>query len=70
MKNITDCYPYLVILKNGEIKGYAYANKFVGRAAYDWSCELTIYLDSNEKGAASAKRFTKPCRTGSRPWAF
>ena len=27
------------------IEGYAYAGPFVGRAAYDWSCELTIYLD-------------------------
>ena len=38
-------YPYLVILKDGIIEGYAYARSFVGRAAYDWSCETTIYLD-------------------------
>lgn len=38
-------YPYLVIEKNGIIQGYAYAGAFVGRAAYDWSCEMTIYLD-------------------------
>ena len=38
-------YPYLVILKDGVIEGYAYAGTFVGRAAYDWSCEMTIYLD-------------------------
>lgn len=40
-------YPYLVILKDGHIAGYAYAGAFVGRAAYDWSCETTIYLDHN-----------------------
>ena len=40
-------YPYLVILYDGEIKGFAYAGAFVGRAAYDWSCEMTIYLDCN-----------------------
>lgn len=40
-------YPYLVILKDGRIEGYAYASHFVGRAAYDWSCELTVYLDHN-----------------------
>lgn len=45
MEEIMSRYPYLVILQDGEIKGYAYARKFVGRAAYDWSCELTIYLD-------------------------
>lgn len=38
-------YPYLVILQDGKIEGYAYAGPFVGRAAYDWSCEMTIYLD-------------------------
>ena len=47
MKEIMQRYPYLVILQNGEIKGYAYARKFVGRAAYDWSCDLTVYLDPN-----------------------
>ena len=40
-------YPYLVIEADGSIAGYAYAGPFVGRAAYDWACELTIYLDHN-----------------------
>ena len=38
-------YPYLVIERDGRIEGYAYAGPFVGRAAYDRSCEMTIYLD-------------------------
>ena len=38
-------YPYLVILQDGRIEGYAYAGPFVGRAAYGWSCEMTVYLD-------------------------
>ena len=38
-------YPYLVVLEDGRIQGYAYAGPFVGRAAYDWSCGLTVYLD-------------------------
>lgn len=40
-------YPYLVVLRDGRVEGYAYAGAFVGRAAYDWSCEMTIYLDHN-----------------------
>ena len=36
-------YPYLVVLEDGRIEGYAYAGPFVGRAAYDWACEPTIY---------------------------
>ena len=33
-------YPYLVIEKDGVIKGYAYAGVFKDRAAYDRSCEM------------------------------
>ena len=47
MRRTMEKYPYLVIEKNGRIEGYAYAGPFVGRAAYDWACELTIYLDHN-----------------------
>lgn len=42
-------YPYLVIEREGLIEGYAYAGPFVGRAAYDWSCETTIYIDHKAK---------------------
>lgn len=45
MRRTMKRYPYLVILKDGRIEGYAYAGAFIGRAAYDWSCEMTIYLD-------------------------
>lgn len=45
MKDIMEKYPYLVIEKDGHIEGYAYAHAFVGREAYAWSCEMTIYLD-------------------------
>lgn len=47
MKNTMKRYPYLVVLRDGRIEGYAYAGEFVGRAAYDWSCEMTVYLDHN-----------------------
>ena len=43
-------YPYLVLEEDGMIRGYAYAGAFVGRAAYNHSCELTIYLDHGSKG--------------------
>ena len=45
MAHTMEKYPYLVIEKDGEIKGYAYAGTFKDKDAYDWSCELTIYLD-------------------------
>lgn len=42
MRHIMSRYPYLVAEVDGTVQGYAYAGAFVGRAAYDWSCELTI----------------------------
>lgn len=44
MRRTMKRYPYLAADREGIIEGYAYAGPFVGRAAYDWSCELTIYL--------------------------
>ena len=44
-------YPYLVAQdETGRVLGYAYAAPFVGRAAYRFSCELTIYLDPDARG--------------------
>ena len=42
-------YPYLVVEEEGRIMGYCHARPFVGRKAYDWSAELTIYLDHGAK---------------------
>ena len=50
IENTLKKYPYLVVEEDGAIKGYAYAGPFVGRKAYRFSCELTIYLDHKEKG--------------------
>lgn len=47
MKNILKKYPYIVAEQNGIIVGYAYVSAFVGRAAYDWSVETSIYVDGN-----------------------
>ncbi|MDA1468356.1 GNAT family N-acetyltransferase [Brachyspira hyodysenteriae] len=53
IENITSKYPYLVCEdENGKIIGYAYANKFMEREAYNWNTELSVYIDnsSNSKG--------------------
>ncbi len=49
IRNILEKYPYLCILQNGVIQGYAYAGPFHTRAAYQWSAEMTIYLDHHTK---------------------
>lgn len=52
MKRTMARYPYLVAQEDGVVQGYAYAGPFVGRAACDWSCELTVYLapDARKQG--------------------
>lgn len=40
-------YPYLVAEFRGVTLGYAYTGPFVGRAAYDWAAETSIYVDKN-----------------------
>ena len=48
MTGIMKRYPYLVAERDGKIEGYTYAGVFKNRAAYDRSCETTIYIDHNE----------------------
>ena len=43
-------YPYIVIEKDGEVEGYAYAGPFKARAAYGRSCEVSIYVDRDSRG--------------------
>lgn len=44
IKNTLLKYPYLVLEKDGEIMGYAYAGPFKTREAYKYSVELSLYL--------------------------
>ena len=53
---IKERYPYLVIVRDGVIEGYAYAGVFKDRDAYDRSCEMTIYLDRNATGSGLGRK--------------
>lgn len=44
-----ETYPYLVVERAGVPVGYAYAGPFKGRAAYDWSAELSVYVAHDEQ---------------------
>ena len=37
--------PWLVAEREGQVIGYAYASKWIGRCAYRYSVECTVYLD-------------------------
>ena len=45
MARVLEKYPYLVAEQAGTIVGYTYVGPFVGRSAYDWAVETSIYLD-------------------------
>lgn len=49
MANTMTTYPYLVAERDGQVVGYAYIGHFVGREAYDWAAETSIYVDSNAR---------------------
>ncbi len=38
-------FPYLVCELDGHLAGYAYAHRIREREAYQWSAELSVYLD-------------------------
>lgn len=56
MEGTINHYPYLVIQKNNIVQGYAYADSFIDRAAYDWSCEVTIYLEHSMQKSGMGRR--------------
>ena len=56
MAHTMEKYPYLVILSGSRVAGYAYAGPLNVREAYDWACEMTIYLDPEARHAGLGGR--------------
>lgn len=56
IKAIEKRHVWLVVRKENEVAGYAYASAFRGRQAYNWTCEVSIYMhkDHQRLGLASA----------------
>lgn len=50
IRQIQKKYPYLAAELDGELVGYAYADVFHERAAYDWAVETSIYVKQDRKG--------------------
>ena len=50
IKFIIGMYPWIVAELRGEVVGYAYANKWKERAAYQHSTETTVYLRPDSTG--------------------
>lgn len=56
MRRVMTRYPYLVAEQDGVVQGYAYAGAFHERAAYDWCCELTVYLARDARRCGMGRR--------------
>jgi L-amino acid N-acyltransferase YncA len=44
IRSVRDRLPWLVCADGPEVWGYAYADRFRTRAAYQWSAEVTVYV--------------------------
>lgn len=47
--------PWLVMEDDGRIVAYAYAHRLMGRGAYRWSSELSVYVDMEHRGRGIGK---------------
>ena len=56
ISQISAKYPYIKAVEDGKIIGYAYANTFKGRKAYDWSVETTVYVRKDAKRNGTGRR--------------
>ena len=48
-------WAWLVAEQDGRVAGYAYATSFRPRAAYQWSVEMSAYLDAAYRGRGVAR---------------
>jgi phosphinothricin acetyltransferase len=56
LKVVTAKFPWIVYEINGEIVGYAYANTFRTKCAYEWSLESTVYVKEGKHGLGIGKQ--------------
>lgn len=56
IRNTLAKYPYLLACQGGEVLGYAYTGAFVGRAAYSWAAEVSIYLKEDKRGMGIGRK--------------
>lgn len=55
IRRITQRFPWIVCEKDGIAVGYAYASEYRERAAFRWSCELSVYVADGCQGMGIGK---------------
>lgn len=53
--DVTRRYPWLVYETGGRVVGYAYAAEYHPRAAYAWTCEVSVYVGEEARGTGAGK---------------
>ncbi|WP_020662193.1 GNAT family N-acetyltransferase [Amycolatopsis benzoatilytica] len=53
--NSAKTHAWLVLEIDGEVVGYAYGSPYKERAAYRWSCEVSVYLAAGRRRAGGGK---------------
>lgn len=56
VREYSSFYPYLVWEVDGRPAGYAYAHNLAERIAYQWSVELSVYLDRDHTRQGAGRR--------------
>ena len=56
-ERITRDFPWYVAEENGEIAGYAYADRAFERRAYCWDADLSVYISEKWHGRGIGRRF-------------
>ena len=51
-------YPFVVADKDGVLGGIAYASPWKMRAAYDWTCEITVYVRAGHERQGIGRALT------------
>jgi phosphinothricin acetyltransferase len=56
VRTVTERWPWLVLERDGDVVGYAYATTWRARAAYQWAVETTVYVrdDRHRRGVGRA----------------
>ncbi len=49
-------HAWVVLEEDGQVAGYAYANRFSARPAYRWSCEVSVYLDRDRQRSGGGRQ--------------
>ena len=55
IKTTLEKYPYILAEADGCPVGFSYAGEFKNRSAYDWSAEITLYMDKDYQNCGIGK---------------